>query len=196
MDGDRLAAAVYTWLTFRLVRAQNEPKVIVFTHYDHDQPTLLIIRIANIGRDIATDVCFSASRPIPVHAYGLSVESAREEAAKGGKQAEFLSNGPLVDGIPALGPGDVRDIVWGQYGGLMHAVGAEPIEMRFSYRHGRRRLRGVGLLDVRSYTSTGGAESRAAAIADSVEDVATAAKVIAVEAKEIRQLLRHEGTAR
>jgi len=51
-----LFAAVYTWLTFRLLKSQAEPKVVVYTCDDPDRQTVLMIRIANIGRDVATDV--------------------------------------------------------------------------------------------------------------------------------------------
>ena len=51
----------------------------------------------HIGRDVATDVSFSLSRPIPERAFGLSERDA--------PQAEEMKKGPLIDGIPIFGPG-------------------------------------------------------------------------------------------
>jgi len=105
-----LMAAIYTWLTYRLVRGQGEPKVVVYTCIDPDRQTISLIRIANIGRDVATDITFTASRPIP-KAFGLSPSETQP--------AEVMKDGPLNDGIPVLGPGDMRDVTWGQFAGLM-----------------------------------------------------------------------------
>ena len=60
-----LLAAIYTWLTFRLVRAQSEPNVVVYVRHDDSRPSVLQIVIENIGRSLATDLSFKASRPIP-----------------------------------------------------------------------------------------------------------------------------------
>ena len=38
-------AAVYTWLTFRLVRSQNEPNVVVYVKHDESRTTILQIFI-------------------------------------------------------------------------------------------------------------------------------------------------------
>ena len=38
-----------------------------------------------------------------------------------------MSEGPLMNGIPALGPGECRKIDWGQYGGLKEAIGDSKI---------------------------------------------------------------------
>jgi hypothetical protein len=168
-----LMAAVYTWLTFRLVRGQAEPKVVVYVCGDPDRQTILMIRIANIGRDVATDISFKASRPIPAHAYGLTADDAQP--------AKIMTDGPLIDGVAVLGPGDTRDTTWGQFGGLLKAVGKESIELSFSYKHGRRKLRGHSRLEVASYSGTDDSESPASKSADSLATVAKALEQIAGE---------------
>jgi hypothetical protein len=125
-------AAVYTWLTFRLVRSQSEPNVVVYVKHDESRTTILQIIIENIGRGIATDVTFKSSRPIPAHAWGISIDQA--------KPAETMIDGPLIKGIPALGPGDSRKISWGQYGGLMKALGNESLLLTFQYKDGSRQM--------------------------------------------------------
>lgn len=177
-----LFAAVYTFLTFRLVRMQDEPKVVVFVRNDPDRQTILMITVKNIGGDVATDVRFTPSRPIPRSAFGLSVESA--------KPAEIMSDGPLVEGIPVLGPGDSRDITWGQFAGLMKAVGNEPIEIRYYYRHGHRHLRGSSKLEVLSFTGTDASENPEAVIAENVKKLAKSAETIASELAAVRQSIR------
>ena len=71
-----VVAAVYTYFTARLLCAQLEPNVIVFVRHDVDRPSVLDIRIENIGRDVAHDVRFQASRPTPSRAFGVAEESA------------------------------------------------------------------------------------------------------------------------
>lgn len=54
-------------------------------------------------------------------AWGLTVKDS--------KDAETMTKGPLVDGIPGLAPGEKRRISWGQYGGLLKALGDEPVHI-------------------------------------------------------------------
>lgn len=82
-----VAASIYTWLTYRLVRGQSEPKVVVYACTDPDRETIIMIRIANIGRDVPTDVRFTTSRVVPVRAYGISAEEVQP--------AEEMKDGPL-----------------------------------------------------------------------------------------------------
>jgi len=89
-----LVTIAYTYFTLRLVRAQGEPKVIVYLKHDLNRPTFLMVVVENIGRDIAHDVKFFPSRPIPARAWGVIPESANK--------AEIQTEGPLVSGISAL----------------------------------------------------------------------------------------------
>jgi len=104
-----LLAAVYTWLTFRLVRSQNEPNVVIYVRHDESKPSILQIVIENVGRSLATDLSFKSSGPIPRKAYGLSEGQAQP--------IQPMTAGPLINGIPSLAPGDSRKIAWGQYYG-------------------------------------------------------------------------------
>lgn len=162
--GSAVFAALYTFLTFRLVQMQDQAKVIAFVRHDPDRRTILCIRVENIGRDIARDVQFRPSRPIPSRAFGMDADTAED--------AKPMVEGPLVEGIPALGPGDIREISWGQFGGLTKALGREPIVLDYSYRSGKRRLKGTTTLEVRSYWDTDASEKPAATAANALKQIA------------------------
>ncbi|MHB8087094.1 MAG: hypothetical protein ACYDH2_02480 [Anaerolineaceae bacterium] len=158
-------AAIYTWLTFRLVRSQNEPNVVVYVKNDESRTTILQIVIENIGRNIANDIKFETSRPIPARAWGISVDQA--------PPAETMIDGPLIKGIPALGPGDSRKISWGQYGGLMKALGDEPLIITFKYKDGTRQMpiRSVEL-ECASFTNTDAIDSETVRIIKELKRIA------------------------
>jgi hypothetical protein len=179
--GSAVVAAVYTYLTFQLVRAQREPKVVVYVCGDPDRQTIVMIRIQNIGRDVATDIKFKASRPIPANVYGVSPEDVKLPAA-------VMTRGPLIDGIRVLGPGDSRDITWGQFGGLLRVLGQEPIEIEFTYRHGDRRLSGRSWLDVASYLDTDASPDPPAIAAKSLTKMADAVDVL------VKHVQREQGS--
>jgi hypothetical protein len=137
-----IVTALSVRMSYVMWRSQNEPKVIVYVRHDRDRSTMLHIVIENIGRDIASDITFTPSRPIPANAFGM--EQARRPIAA-------MNQGPLVHGVRSLGPGDRREVVWGQYGGLTDALNNGSIDLRYDYRYGRRKLSGSAVLDVESF---------------------------------------------
>ncbi len=167
-----LFAALYTWLTLRLVRAQGEPSVVVYVRHDDSRPTILQIVIENVGRGLATELSFKSSRPIPRTAWGLFEAQT--------KPVEPMTAGPLIDGIHSLGPGDSRRIAWGQYYGLKKALGDQPLVLTCDYRHATRKMRPVvAILDVNSFAETDAVGSEGlraikelARMADAVEQIA------------------------
>jgi hypothetical protein len=179
-----VVAAFYTYFTARLLRAQSEPNVIVFVRHDPDRPSILDIRIENIGRDVAHDVKFQASRPIPSRAFGLTEEGADPLA--------YMTDGPLVEGIPALGPGDYREITWGQYGGLRKALGDDAISLSYTYRKGRRKFAGSGKLDIRSYVGTDISERPPLVVARGIDRIAKSLDHIDTSLAALSEALRRE----
>jgi len=157
-----LVATTYTYLTLKLVRAQSDPKVIVYVKHDFHRPSILMIVVENIGRDIAHDVKFVSSRPIPAHGWGIE---------KGDAVTAGAMKGPLVDGIPALGPNDSRQITWGQYGGLSQAIGPEPIRLEYTYTYQGRKYEGGTQLEVESYLGTDAAEPPALVAAKGIKEI-------------------------
>jgi hypothetical protein len=162
-------------VTFALVRAQGEPKVVVYVCHDSDRPSVILIRIANIGRDVATDITFKASRPIPARAFGMSPD--------GPTPTETMTGGPLINGIPLLGPGDTRDTTWGQFHGLTKALGETPIDISFRYKHGRRTLTGSSRLEVASFSETDASTNPYVQSSRSLESIAKSLNALAQAAR-------------
>jgi len=143
-----ILTAVYIWLTHGLLRAQLDPHVVIYARADELRPSIIELVIHNLGRTIATDVRFEFSRPMFWRAFGVTEEQAQ--------LPQPMEDGPLVTGIPALGPGEMRRITWGQFGGLKRALGDEVITATVRFRGARKReLAPVfSKLDVRSFAHT------------------------------------------
>lgn len=172
-----VAAAFYTGLTYRLVRLQSDPKVIVYSRPDLDRPSIISLIVENIGRDVAYDVRFSSSRPIPMNAFGIEFQSAAK--------AEVMKEGPLIEGIPQLGPGSTREITWGQFGGLVKAIGDEPLNLTFTYRCGRHKFSGNAMLECRSYYDTNASRKPMVVVADAIQKIEHSLHLISSSASEI-----------
>jgi hypothetical protein len=157
-------AAIYTRLTYSLVRLATDPKVIVYTRDDPDRPSILVLIVENIGRDVAESITFTPSRPIPSKAFGLTPNDA--------PAAGSMTDGPLVDGIPVLGPSATRLITWGQFGGLRKALGDAPLELALTYRSGKKVFHGHATLEVKSYASTDASTRPHVVVAQSLKKIA------------------------
>lgn len=158
-------AARYTSLTMRLVRLQGEPKVVVYVTHDRERPSILVLVVKNIGHDMARNISFLSDRPLPKRAFGIAPEDAGP--------SELMTDGPFVKGIPELGPGEQRDVTWGQYGGLKRAIGDVPIHLTFAYEHGAQQLRGTADLEIDSFLETDASTKSIASMAKSLEKIAT-----------------------
>ncbi len=135
------------------------------------------IIIENIGRGLATDVSFEASRPIPNNAFGICEVEI--------KPAEPMDAGPLIDGIPSLGPGDSRKLIWGQYWGLKQALGDQPLTVTCKYKHGKRSMPPfAAVLDVNSFTGTDAVGSEGERTINELKRVADALEQIANSKKQ------------
>ncbi len=162
-------AAWYTWLTFRLVRSQNEPNVILYVRHDESRPSILQIVVENIGRGLATDVRFNSSRTIPWHAWN---STANEPGP-----VQPMAEGPLINGIAALGPGDSRKLSWGQYKGLKQALRDKPIIITCTYKHGNRNMAPVVTeLEIASFALTDAVGSEGTRIIKELKRIANAAE--------------------
>jgi hypothetical protein len=84
---------------------------------------------------------------------------------------EPMTSGPLIDGIPALGPGDTRRITWEQFGGLRKALGGKPIRIAVKYRRGRHRFTSSGVLEIDSYEGTDASQTVLEEIANNLESI-------------------------
>jgi hypothetical protein len=111
----------------RTRKQQTEPHVIVTAVHDFDRPSIIMLVITNIGNGLASNISFNCSGPI-LQAYGIS-EDTNEKPTP-------IISGPLVTGIPNLGPGEKRMLNWGQFGGLKKAYGGQGLTIECSFHHG------------------------------------------------------------
>lgn len=111
-------------INYLILRANRDPEVIIYAQPDLRRPSFINLIIVNIGKGIARDISFVASRSIPHRAFGI--ESA--------SMPEPMTEGPLIYGISFLGPGDKRIITWGQYAGLCKGLNDDPLDITANYR--------------------------------------------------------------
>lgn len=129
MNTDLLAvvvAAGAAWISYAVYRSQADPDIMVYAESDERRPTLINLIILNAEKAPAYDVRFSSNSIIPSEAYGLDPASA--------DKPEQMANGPMIDGIPFLPPNGRRTITWGQYGGLLKAMGERHLLVTAHYK--------------------------------------------------------------
>lgn len=122
-----VSATIVNYLFFR---SQVDPDVIVYAKADEKRPSVVILIIENIGRSIAKDVTFELPESFPRRAFGIAESEA--------PQPQVMDSGPLITGIPSLGPGSRRVILWGQYGGLHKALGDNPVDIKIRFKSERK----------------------------------------------------------
>ena len=155
---------IYVKLTRRILSSQSDPCVVLTVVHDENRPTILQLVVKNVGTGIAYDVHFDFSQPIPVEAWGLTTDKA--------KQTALMNDGPLINGIPALGPGESRKIDWGQFGGLKAAIGDSKIVAKCHFKKNGREMPPILCpLDVDSFSGTVAAESPASKTAKEIEKI-------------------------
>jgi hypothetical protein len=141
-------ASISALVAFAVYRSSTDPEVIVFVDLDHKRPSIINLKIKNIGRASAKNIQFVSDRPLPHKAMGIEVP---EEMPK------VMDAGPIIIGIPYLAPGQELTLTWGQYGGLKKMVGIKPISMTSNYERvqkmffQRRELEHTSLLDIESF---------------------------------------------
>jgi hypothetical protein len=145
-----LITVTATVLNYLLLRTQKDPEVIVYATPDDKRPSIINLVIENIGPGMAKSVTFKMPDYFPANAFGF--ESA--------KKPENMITGPLIFGIPSLGPGAKRVITWGQFGGLKKGLGDEVSSVVCHYTRdriglpGQKSLQTECLLDIKSFEAT------------------------------------------
>lgn len=119
-----LVTAMAVVINYLFFRSQADPYVVVYADVDEHRPTIINLIIENIGRSMAENVRFSTSAPLPAKVFGTTDSVAK---------AQILSEGPLIHGIPALGPGAKRVITWGRYPALYSVLGDDVIRVRIEF---------------------------------------------------------------
>lgn len=155
---------IYVRLTKGLLESQSNPCVVVSVIHDDERPSILQLAIKNVGPGLAQDITFELSQPIPTHAWGISKENA--------KSAEKMTHGPLIDGIPALGPGERRLIDWGQYGGLLKNLGSDTVTVICKFKKNGKNMPPIECkLDIKSFEGTIASEHPIPKIAKYIEKI-------------------------
>lgn len=126
--------AIYTRNLFLEARKTREhetnPNVIITAVHDEDRPTIILLVIRNIGNGLALDIKFRPSREIKL-CFGLDEDAP---------DIDPITDGPLIHGIPSLGPGETRTIDWGQPGGLLHELQHDHITILVEYLNSSKKL--------------------------------------------------------
>lgn len=144
-------------INYYLLRSHVDPDVVVYTAHDDRRPSVLIIVIENVGSSSAFDVRFELSREIPKDAW--TVERLPDD-----HKLATMREGPLIDGIPVLGPGGRRVLTWGAFGALRETLGDAPVRVSATYQSRRRfpwdptEHASSSVLEVRSFLATDASE--------------------------------------
>lgn len=171
-----VVTCIFSVLTIKLMRDQSAPKVIVFLRHNPERQSLIYIVIKNVGADLAESLKFSPSRPLAAEAFGFP------GTAK--KPTKVMTQGPLIAGIPALGPGEERVVLWGQFGGIELALDDGPITLRFTYRQGARSFNGEAELELASFANTDASEAHIAVAVRLLDSIAkSVGKIAAAQQK-------------
>jgi hypothetical protein len=162
---------IYVWLTYKILNIQSDPCIVLTVVHDEDRSTILQLVAKNIGTGLAHDIMFEFSRPIPSHAFGLNKNEVKEISE--------MKDGPMIDGIPALGPGECRKIEWGQYGGLFAALGDKPIIATCKFKKNGKEMTPIQCpLDVMSFAGTVAVESPSSKVANELKKISKSIEYI------------------
>ena len=140
-----LVAATSCYITYisvrisrKTYRSQIQPKIIVYVHNNEEREGMFLIRIHNIGNDVAEDITFSTDRPIPC-----------PEEDRGN-----IEDSPLGNGIKSLAPDEKRDVLWGYYDELVRATNHIPVDISYQYQYGNEILAGESCLEIKSFVGS------------------------------------------
>lgn len=142
-----IIATASTLISYLLFRDAKDPQIFVYATPDHERPSVINLIIENTGRSPAWEVRFQSSKPVPKEAFGI--EDARHP--------EPMDRGPLINGIPCLGPGSKRILTWGQFDGLRKGIGEGYLDITAIYSSypalafKPRRHKTVSRLDIMSF---------------------------------------------
>jgi hypothetical protein len=145
-----LITIIATYINYKLYRLQTDPDVIVYSMPDPNRTTIINLIIENIGKGVAKNIQFASDRPIPSRAFGIGEDAPVPKP---------MTSGPLITGIPEMGPGSKRVITWGQYHGLFKGLGDEVLNITADYLARKTflkvpRFKSTFSLDIKSFEGT------------------------------------------
>jgi hypothetical protein len=137
--------AVYVYLTHALLSSQTVPCVVV---YVKRRGMLAYLTIENIGKGLARDIGFLSSEQLMFVPARLACTTAA--------QLEEMKQGPLIQGIPALAPGQKRMMLWGPLHVLNAWLGNRTITVTCTFSENGRLAKPITCpLELHSLCSTG-----------------------------------------
>lgn len=154
------------FLEARKTRIQSiAPYVIITAIHDEERPSVIMLVIKNIGNGLALDISFSFST-FPQKSWGISDENI---------DIKPFDRGPLKTGIPALGPGEVRKIDWGQCAGIEKTIGDASIKVDITFfdKTGKQHKL-VSKIDIASFFGTTAHDPTSIKAAKALESIAKA----------------------
>lgn len=145
-----IITVIATYINYRLYRLQTDPDVIVYSTPDPNRSTIINLVIENIGKGVAKNIQFTSDRPIPSRAFGMDVNA---DAPK------TMDSGPLITGIPEMGPSSKRVITWGQYHGLLKGIADNVLNITADYSARKTflkvpKFKSTFSLDIKSFEGT------------------------------------------
>lgn len=159
-------------VSYFLLRSHVDPAVVVYTVHDERQPHILKIIIANVGPSPAFGVRFT-----------FSPEIEREAANNPAKMTDDIwrpmRDGPLVDGIPLLGPGSRRVLTWGSLKALRGTFVDAPVRVSATYESRRSfpwdptEHTSSSVLEIRSFLGTDASKPPELRGVEALENLAT-----------------------
>jgi hypothetical protein len=158
-----VVTAASAGISYLLFRSQVEPEVVVFADADVDRPNLVSLVITNIGKGVAKRVRFATSEPIPTGMH---------------RSEPVIDRGPLIHGIPSLGPGARRVVLWGDVDSLLEALGRRTIRITAAYETdgrgpwGSQQLTTESLIEIGSFIGTAIPQNFDKRAADSLDQIA------------------------
>jgi hypothetical protein len=163
---------VYVRLTKAILEAQSDPCVVLTVVHEDAHPTIIQLVAKNIGTGLANDIRFEFNHAIPEKAFGITKREATG--------VRLMKHGPLINGIPALAPGEVRKMYWGQYGGLKDALNGKDIVATCRFRKGKKEMPAMQCpLDIESFFNTVAAEPPVLTAAKSLSEISKDLRAIA-----------------
>lgn len=128
---------------------QTNPNVIITAIHDDDRPTLMVLVIKNIGNGLANNIRFESSVPLCT-SFGIDKPTLRDP--------RLIDSGPLVTGIPSLGPGECRRLNWGQPYALIQSIGSSIITIKCKCENssGEQMPPSICSIDIESFKNCAG----------------------------------------
>ncbi|RWU09212.1 hypothetical protein EGC76_09855 [Pseudidiomarina gelatinasegens] len=178
-----------TFFNYLLLRTQKDPEVIVYATPDDRRPSIINLVIENIGPGLAKNVTFKIPDYFPADAFGFD----------NSEKPKSMTKGPLLRGIPSLGPGAKRILTWGQYGGLQKGLGDDTVSVICTYSRdriglpGQKKLTTVCSLDIQSFEATDASDNNwDKKSANELEKIAKALSQSATGSKPLKIFLKED----